>query len=83
MSVGLAGTLQLAPLSNQLALEGKAVKRVQVLRGTEVALGLNCASYYWYSVNANVSSDAMGRAGLERLCRYVLRSPERFPGYSG
>lgn len=72
------GLLQLASLSNRLASEGRAVKRVkrvQVLGGREIPLGPNCAVYDGYNIHANVHFAAMDRAGLERLCRYVLRPP--------
>ena len=86
------GLLQLASLSNQVALgprAGKKVRRVQVLGGTEFALPARCASYDGYNLHANVSLSANDRAGLERLCRYVLRPPlaqgriERITGADG
>ena len=51
--------------------------------------GPNCASYDGYNLHAGVHLNAMDRAGLERLCRYVLRPPlalprlERFQGVDG
>ncbi|MSQ04350.1 MAG: hypothetical protein EXR71_21130 [Myxococcales bacterium] len=72
------GLLQLASLTNQVALgprAGKKVRRVQVLGGKEFAIPARCALYDWYNLHANVALSANDRAGLERLCRYVLRPP--------
>ena len=86
------GVMQQASLAQQVATERrpvKKVKRTQVLGGKERPLGPNCASYEGYNLHAGVHLDAMDRAGLERLCRYVLRPPlalprlERFQGVDG
>jgi Putative transposase/Transposase zinc-binding domain len=72
------GQLQLASLANEIALgpaRGKKVRRVQVLHGREYALPARCASFDGYNLHANVAVSAQDRAGLERLCRYVLRPP--------
>jgi len=57
----------------------KRVKRVQVLGGREFELGPNCAIYEGYNLHARGCFRAMDRAGLERLCRYVLRPPLALP----
>ena len=65
------------------------LRRVQVLGGKELALPARCASYDGYNLHANVALSASDRAGLERLCRYVLRPPlaqgriERIRGADG
>ena len=72
------GVLQLASLNGRVALgerAGKRVRKVVVLGGKEFALGPRCASVDGYNVHANVALAAHDRAGLERLCRYILRPP--------
>ena len=54
---------------------GKRARRVQVLGGTELALPPRCASFAGYGLLAGVGFKASDRAGLERLCRYILRPP--------
>jgi hypothetical protein len=48
---------------------------VQVLGGKELPLPPRCASFAGYSLHAGVGFKASDRAGLERLCRYILRPP--------
>lgn len=57
------------------ARAGKKARRTQRLGGRDVQLGPRCAAYEGYNIHANVAFDAQDRAGLERLCRYVLRPP--------
>jgi len=86
------GVLQLCSLTNEIATgrrAGKKVRRVQMLGGTEYRLPDRCASFDGYNLHANVAIQASDRAGLERLCRYMLRPPlaqgriERIPGMDG
>jgi hypothetical protein len=70
--------IQQASLLGQAALgdrAGKRARRVQVLGGKELALPPRCASFAGYSLHAGVGFKASDRAGLERLCRYILRPP--------
>jgi hypothetical protein len=70
--------IQQASLLGQAALgerAGKRARRVQVLGGTELALPPRCANFAGYSLHAGVGFKATDRAGLERLCRYILRPP--------
>ena len=70
--------IQQASLLGQAALgerAGKRARRVQVLGGTELALPPRCANFGGYSLHAGVGFKATDRAGLERLCRYILRPP--------
>jgi hypothetical protein len=70
--------IQPASLLGQAALgerAGKRARRVQVLEGKELALPPRCASFAGYSLHAEVGFKASDRAGLERLCRYILRPP--------
>ena len=70
--------IQQASLLGQAALgerAGKRARRVQVLGGKELALPPRCASFAGYSLHAGVGFKATDRAGLERLCRYILRPP--------
>jgi hypothetical protein len=70
--------IQQASLLGQAALgerAGKRARRVQVLGGTELPLPPRCASFAGYSLHAGVGFKASDRAGLERLCRYILRPP--------
>ena len=70
--------IQQASLLGQAALgerAGKRARRVQVLGGREVALPPRCAGFEGYNLHAGVSFKASDRAGLERLCRYILRPP--------
>lgn len=46
-----------------------------MLGGKEYALPERCATVDGYNLHANVALPASDRAGLERLCRYVLRPP--------
>ncbi len=74
--------IQQASLLGQAALgerAGKGARRVQVLGGTELALPPRCASFAGYSLHAGVGFKASDRAGLERLCRYILRPPPEPP----
>ena len=76
------GVLQLASLLGLHAVgpeANKRVRRVQVLGGKEYALPERCATVEGYNLHANVSLRASDRAGLERLCRYVLRPPLALP----
>ena len=60
------GLLQLASLTNQVALgprAGKKVRRVQVLGGKELALPARCASYDGYNLHANASPLARSDQG--------------------
>ncbi len=70
--------IQKASLLGQAALgerAGKRARRVQVLGGKELPLPPRCASFAGYSLHAGVGFKATDRAGLERLCRYILRPP--------
>ena len=70
--------IQQASLLGQAALgerAGKRARRVQVLGGKELALPPRCATFAGYSLHAGVGFKATDRAGLERLCRYILRPP--------
>jgi hypothetical protein len=70
--------IQQASLLGQAALSeraGKRARRLQVLGGKELALPPRCASFAGYSLHAGVGFKATDRAGLERLCRYILRPP--------
>jgi len=70
--------IQPASLLGQAALGERAGKRarcVQVLGGKELQLPPRCASFAGYSLQAGVGFKASDRAGLERLCRYILRPP--------
>ena len=70
--------IQQASLLGQAALgerAGKRARRVQVLGGKELPLPPRCASFAGYSLHAGVGFKASDRAGLERLCRYILRPP--------
>jgi hypothetical protein len=70
--------IQQASLLGQAALSeraGKRARRVQVLGGKELALPTRCASFAGYSLHAGVGFKASDRAGLERLCRCILRPP--------
>jgi hypothetical protein len=70
--------IQQASLLGQAALDeraGKRARRVQVLGGKELALPPRCANFAVYSLHAGVGFKATDRAGLERLCRYILRPP--------
>lgn len=72
------GLLQLASLTNEIAIgprAGRKVRRVQTFGGKEFALPARCASFDGYNLHANVALPASDRVGLERLCRYVLRPP--------
>ena len=86
------GLLQLASLTGEVALgprAGKKVRRVQTFGGREFPLPARCASFDGYNLHANSAVSASDRAGLERLCRYVLRPPlasgriERITGADG
>ena len=71
-------TLQLASLSGSVATgdrAGRTVRKVQRLGGKDFALPPRCAAYGGYNIHAGVAFSASDRAGLERLCRYVLRPP--------
>jgi len=57
---------------------GKKAKRVQLLGGRPFALPPSCAVFQGYNLQAGVGIGARDRAGLERLCRYVLHLP--WPG---
>ena len=70
--------IQQASLLGQAVLgdrAGKRARRAQVLGGKELALPPRCASFAGYSLHAGVGFKASDRAGLERLCRYILRPP--------
>ena len=70
--------IQQASLLGQAALgdrAGKRARRVQVLGGKELPLPPRCANFAGYSLHAGVGFKATDRAGLERLCRYILRPP--------
>ena len=70
--------IQQASLLGQAALgerAGKRARRVQVLGAKELALPPRCANFGGYSLHAGVGFKARDRAGLERLCRYILRPP--------
>jgi hypothetical protein len=70
--------IQQASLLGQAVLgdrAGKRARRAQVLGGKELALPPRCASFAGYSLHAGVGFKATDRAGLERLCRYILRPP--------
>ena len=70
--------IQQASLLGQAALgerAGKRARRVQVLGGKELPLPPRCANFAGYSLHAGVGFKASDRAGLERLCRYILRAP--------
>lgn len=70
--------LQQASLLGMAALgprAGKAARRVQTFGGREVKLPPRCAGYEGYNLHAGVGLAASDRAGLERLCRYLLRPP--------
>ena len=72
------GVLQMASLNGVVALgerAGKRVRKVITLGGKEFALGPRCSSFDGYNIHANVALAAHDRAGLERLCRYILRPP--------
>ena len=53
----------------------RRVRRVQTLGGRQVALPPRTASCDGTNLNAGVSVGANDRAGLERLCRNLLRPP--------
>jgi hypothetical protein len=70
--------IQQCSLLGQAALgdrAGKRARRVQVLGGKQLALPPRCANFAGYSLHAGVGFKATDRAGLERLCRYILRPP--------
>ena len=70
--------IQQASLLEQAALgerAGKRVRRVQVLGVKGLPVAPRCASFAGYSLHAGVGFKASDRAGLERLCRYILRPP--------
>jgi hypothetical protein len=72
------GVLQLASLSGAVAQgerAGRKVRRVVMLGVQEFALGQRSTSFEGYNVHANVARPAYDRKGLERLRRYVRRSP--------
>ena len=76
--VDAQSVIQQASLLGQAALgdrAGKRARRVQVLGGRELPLPPRCASFAGYSLPAGVGFKATDRAGLERLCRYILRPP--------
>ena len=76
--VDAQSVIQQASLLGQAALgdrAGKRARRVQVLGGRELPLPPRCASFAGYSLHAGVGFKATDRAGLERLCRYILRPP--------
>jgi hypothetical protein len=50
-------------------------RRSQQIAGREIRLPPLCAAYQGYTVHAGVSIPAHDRAGLRRLCRYILRPP--------
>jgi hypothetical protein len=52
---------------------------VQVLGGKDLAFPPRCASFAGYSLHAGVGFKATDRAGLERLCRCILRPPPESP----
>ena len=54
---------------------GKRARRVQVLGGKDLPLPPRCASFAVHRLHAGVGFKASDRAGLERLCRYILRPP--------
>jgi hypothetical protein len=56
---------------------------MQVLGGKEIPLPPRCASFAGYGLHAGVGFKASDRAGLERLCRYILRPPPLAKGPSG
>jgi len=69
---------QQASLLGQAALgerAGKRARRVQLQGGRTVEMPPRCAGYAGYTLHAGVGFKASDRAGLERLCRYILRPP--------
>ena len=76
--VDAQAVIQQASLLGQAALgerAGKRARRVQVLGAKELPLPPRCANFAGYSLHAGVGFKASDRAGLERLCRYILRPP--------
>ena len=70
--------IEQASLLGQAALgerAGKRARRVQVVGGKELLLPPRCANFTGYSLHAGVGFAASDGAGLERLCRYILRPP--------
>jgi hypothetical protein len=69
---------QQASLLGQAALgarAGKRARRVQIQGGRTVEMPARCAGFAGYTLHAGVGFKALDRAGLERLCRYILRPP--------
>jgi hypothetical protein len=57
------------------ARAGRRVRRQQQLGGRQRPLPPRCGGHGGYNLHAGVSFRASDRAGLERLCRYILRPP--------
>lgn len=53
----------------------RRARRVHVLGEKELAPPPRCANVAGYSLHAGAGFRATDRAGLERLCRYILRPP--------
>ena len=70
--------LQSASVAGRVALglrAGRKVRRHQVHGGRRYQLPPRCAMCDGYSIHAGTVVGAGNRAGLERLCRYILRPP--------